>query len=351
MSEFDDFFERERENALVSRFNYREPISFHHLPTYLRILDWEKYPRYLPRLVTGKAFLKIENLIFRNRIIEVSVGSQTRYFAPNVAYGHFRTLDRRIMNYRLGNEPELAHLIDLLIPANGTFVDAGANWGYFSFYLYFRENFRGRIHGFEPLPQNFSIMSAIKKQFCKDDDRFKISQVALSDKESTAKFYVYDAQHSTLQDPSDEVPAKEVIHVQTRRLDSFEFDKIDFLKIDVEGSENECLAGAESHIKRFLPYIFLESDYAGDTRENIEHALEPFYFLERLGYRFFLPAWVQEKRSFFVGIGWKVEMGHLALTPFKPEDRGSFGISILNIFACHESKTDALGTPFRSYFN
>ena len=47
--------------------------------------------------------------------------------------------------------------------------------------------------------------------------------------------------------------------IKLRTLDSFNLDKLDFLKIDVEGYEENVLQGGMNTIRRFLPIIILET--------------------------------------------------------------------------------------------
>lgn len=49
---------------------------------------------------------------------------------------------------------------------------------------------------------------------------------------------------------------QEIINIE--RLDNFSFDKVDFMKVDVEGMEYEVLLGAKKTIDRFEPVLFLE---------------------------------------------------------------------------------------------
>ena len=346
MSEFEQFFERGKPQTLVSKFNHRATITLENTPTYLRIAETGRHSAEGQAIARSSEFLSLENRVHDGKIIKVSSRGEDKYYAPPFAYDNFRTLDSTIMNYRRGNEPELQHLLDLIVPDDGVYVDVGANWGYFAFHLCARDGFKGEVYAYEPLPVNFEVMSAIAEHFGWDDRRLKLLKTALSDKDGEAAFYVHDLQSSSMEKPSDNV-----LRVEARRLDSYTFERMDLLKVDVEGAELSTLHGAEKTIEKHKPCIFLESHYQPDTAETVQHSLEPFYFLEKLGYRFFMPSWLQvQRRAFFVGIGWDFEMDEFALTPFNPIERKIFPIDILNIFACHESQLGKLGMAWDKRF-
>jgi len=48
------------------------------------------------------------------------------------------------------------------------------------------------------------------------------------------------------------------IEVKTRTLDSYEFDQLDFIKIDVEWFELRVLQGAENTIRKHKPIMYIE---------------------------------------------------------------------------------------------
>ena len=50
----------------------------------------------------------------------------------------------------------------------------------------------------------------------------------------------------------------DVLSVEIRTLDSLNFSRIDFIKIDVEGFELEDLFGGINTIKKFYPIIYFE---------------------------------------------------------------------------------------------
>jgi FkbM family methyltransferase len=60
-------------------------------------------------------------------------------------------------------------------------------------------------------------------------------------------------------------------------LDSLELARCDFLKIDVEGMEQEVLQGAVQTIERLQPIIYLENDKAGKIEDLIR-------YVDSLGY-------------------------------------------------------------------
>jgi hypothetical protein len=65
-------------------------------------------------------------------------------------------------------------------------------------------------------------------------------------------------------------------------LDLFKFNDVDFIKIDVEGSELEVLHGARETIKNNSPIILIE---LLNSHKNAEHnTIMVTTFLEELGY-------------------------------------------------------------------
>ena len=61
-----------------------------------------------------------------------------------------------------------------------------------------------------------------------------------------------------------------------RTLDSFNIkeDRVDLLKIDVEGMDNEVLTGSEKTIKKYKPIIMIESFH--DCYEKSNAILEEY---------------------------------------------------------------------------
>lgn len=53
------------------------------------------------------------------------------------------------------------------------------------------------------------------------------------------------------------------------RIDSLNIERLDFIKIDVEGMEAQTIRGAEKTIKRCQPYLYVENDQIDKSEELI----------------------------------------------------------------------------------
>ena len=66
-----------------------------------------------------------------------------------------------------------------------------------------------------------------------------------------------------------------------KKLDDFEYDNLDFVKIDVEGYENKVILGAENTLKKHKPIIIVEQKkYSSRYGEDEFQALDT---LQRYG--------------------------------------------------------------------
>jgi len=68
-----------------------------------------------------------------------------------------------------------------------------------------------------------------------------------------------------------------------RPLDPYDFQRVDFMKIDVEGYELKVLKGAKQTIRRWRPFIFVEQNGLCERYGLYDEQTEDF--LDSLGYR------------------------------------------------------------------
>lgn len=138
-------------------------------------------------------------------------------------------------------------------------IDIGANIGVFS--LYAAKEGAGKIYAIEPLPEN---IRAIKQNFHTNNiTDVDVSRVAISDKTGEARFYLdgFDP-HGLLFDRNAKRKLKKYIRVPTETLEHFlisrNIKRVDFLKVDCEGSEGKILASTPASVWKNIQRVALE---------------------------------------------------------------------------------------------
>jgi len=136
-------------------------------------------------------------------------------------------------------------------------IDVGANNGCWSYHL---SRFASRVHAFEPNPSYGESLARLRMS------NVMIEPFALSSTsgEAELRFPLLASGREDLGMASletravgDEVLSRS-IRIPLRRLDDYGFDNVSLIKIDVEGHEEEALAGAEQTIQRNRPNLFIE---------------------------------------------------------------------------------------------
>lgn len=183
----------------------------------------------------------------------------------------------RAAKERRRGEQEI-HLLPYLSDPGRISLDVGAHKGVYSWAL--RHHSR-RVYAFEPNPKIFPILKRIAR------GNIEASPVALSNETGTAIFRVPRHRRGGFSNQGGSLSTVKVsgehvgVEVETRRIDDLELRDIGFIKIDVEGFEQEVLAGAADSIARDRPTMLIELEEA-HTGVPIEDALDAVL---RLGYR------------------------------------------------------------------
>lgn len=138
------------------------------------------------------------------------------------------------------------------------FIDVGAHIGYFSLLAASKIGDEGHVFAFEPAPANFHfLLKNIELNGFKNIEAFR--QAVLEKKRKTNLYFsdTNTGDHRVF----DSGDNRKFIKVDTISLDDF-FDKrdkkIDFIKIDVQGSETEVLKGMTGILKKKSLKMFVE---------------------------------------------------------------------------------------------
>ena len=195
---------------------------------------------------------------------------KSRFFKKLKGLSAQNLLERKV-------EPEFLWIKEIL-EKNSVFMDVGANVGA---YLYTLENHLKpeNIYAFEP---NQQLFKRLKRLFPK----VNLLSFALSDVSTIAEFKIPvingEKVHTrgTLQTSIKEKNEEKTIlqKVEVKPLDDLVFDdvyieqgrnaqtnqfnlnKLDFIKIDVEGNEMQTLRGAKKTIEKFKPILMVEME-------------------------------------------------------------------------------------------
>jgi FkbM family methyltransferase len=177
------------------------------------------------------------------------------------------------------------------IPANGTIIDVGANFGYFAKEFARLHNRSCAVICFEPVTYNFGIL---KKSTGKIKN-IRIENMALSNTATTIEIKIPIKKTGSI-GPAlahmGEETARDYISesIPAVTLDDYirsnNIPRVDFIKIDVEGAESLVLEGAKHTLDSHRPSLFCEinNDY---TRRIGRNAEDVFTLLFAAGYEAF----------------------------------------------------------------
>ncbi len=141
-------------------------------------------------------------------------------------------------------------------PNRGTAIDAGANLGLFTYRL---STLYNQVYAFEINP---ALADGLRRL---TPSHVGVYPVGLSSREGSAMLYTPHCRgrplHGWASLEPDNCPGAERYTqsaVLVRPLDSFGFDDVSFVKVDVEGHEVELLTGAAQTIRRNRPVVLIE---------------------------------------------------------------------------------------------
>ena len=141
------------------------------------------------------------------------------------------------------------------IPRKRTMIDIGANIGIFA--RPSAELFE-RVICFEPVFKNFEVLQKNLENY----NNVELHNLGLGDKDQIVTFELQTLKCGHTKQVEEFVPNPEFEkHTgEITTLDRFNFQSVDWIKIDVEGFENAVLEGSRDTIQRNRPWLLLEDN-------------------------------------------------------------------------------------------
>jgi FkbM family methyltransferase len=158
-------------------------------------------------------------------------------------------------------EPEIVGHIQRWVRPGQTVIDVGANIGVHTLLLAQLVGPGGKVHCFEPDPQSSRWL--LENVRLSGLDQVTPWSLALGSRDGVAELHLDIKASRTTSLLSGWVPpidhhSRQRMRVATARLDDLQIGKVDFVKIDVEGTELDVLAGARETIAASRPVVLVE---------------------------------------------------------------------------------------------
>ena len=161
------------------------------------------------------------------------------------------------------------------LPPQPVIVDAGANIGVSA--IWFLAHYPdAMLHAFEPASDNFRLLSENLAHI----ERARLFQIALG--RQAAKATLHDGgspgEYSLVRPSIGEELERVSVTTLAAHMDAEKLDRIDLLKLDVEGSELDLLVGLGERIRDVGVLV-------GEVHETLVEENEFYEFLDRQGFR------------------------------------------------------------------
>ena len=170
-------------------------------------------------------------------------------YGPCYTFRRDEYLGRSVFSYGEYNKDECEHIVRLANEKKGLVLDIGANIGNISQALISAGHY---VIAFEPQPEVFELL----KLNCPGARTYNVGLGSLNTIMQIPKLdYSKRGNYGAIS-----IGTGIGLDVEVKTLDSFNFENVSLIKIDVEGFEEEVLLGGELTILNSKPIIYLEAD-------------------------------------------------------------------------------------------
>ena len=199
----------------------------------------------------------------------------------------WRTPAKLFYVFRRDYEGEI-HFFESILSPGDCVIDVGANFGLYTVLAAKKAGPSGRVLAFEPFPSSFQVLQ-LNCDLNQLNGTVTLFPCALGAVKGESALSIHsDPGRNSLGSLGKEAVAS--VKVKVEKLDEIvkqaDLEKIDFIKMDVEGFEAHVLEGGLETLARFKPTLIFELNPSACSR-NGENAGEIVRILEAAGYTLF----------------------------------------------------------------
>jgi FkbM family methyltransferase len=172
-------------------------------------------------------------------------------------------VDSNVIGDFIGGEgPIMAKYLEA--KESDVFFDVGASWAMWTLYGL---SLGARVYSFEPVHSHFERLVAYVKANPALADRCALLECGLASTETMMTMAEWSKAHGWLGEEVDKAQGNPLptpdyyVPLKFRTIDSFlpELDRLDWIKIDVEGGEYEVLLGGLECLTKYKPKMIIEN--------------------------------------------------------------------------------------------
>lgn len=246
----------------------------------------------IKELEMGKVSLKS---MIRSKIVDIILSGKKKIKQAHVnGYEILVPVDEGMgwkIYYLKKFEKQETNFIRRVAKKDWIYFDVGANVGYYTL-LFSTLSQNGSVHSFEPIPLCCHLLNA--NVLLNNLNNIRVNNFAISNYRGDAKFSVSSKWETSSFIHTERNHLEKIIQVEVRKIDDYVSDnnieRIDFVKIDVEGAEKFVLEGSLETLskKELQPKMFLMELYDLNFIHYHTSVDEIVKFLNSYGYNAFV---------------------------------------------------------------
>lgn len=238
-----------------------------------RVLIFKKIAKYCGKMGMGKS-QKMLNL-YEEILSKIGSGIRSDFIIMDDQKVFLDKEDSLMLSIK-NNKHELTEieLLKQIIKNGDTVLDLGANIGVYTLIFAKLVGKSGHVFAFEPDPTNFEILK--KNILVNKHENVILENKAVSNKEGNLKLYL-STENNGMHRIYPSKWCKESIDINSIKIDNYfnKNQKIDFIKLDIEGAEYDALLGMESIIQNneniviFIEFVPTSLEEHGTNPEKV----------------------------------------------------------------------------------